>query len=128
MQPLDLRIGQVRAGGIVRVIEQHHPRAGRYCSKDIVDRCGEILVLRKNRPRADFLGEQRIEREGEAREQHLVADTGEGLNRAVEQFTRAGAADDQRRVDAVEFAQRCTQRDTVRIGIARSLLALHHRR
>ena len=104
MQALDLGARQEGADGIVRIVEQHHARPFCDCGEEIVDIGRIVIVLGQHDLGPDLVGEQRVEREGIAGEQHFVARTRKGLHCAVEAFARARAAHDPRRIDAVQRA------------------------
>ena len=118
MKPGELGRGQVAAGGVVGVGDEHHPRALGHRGEQRVD-VGAVVAVggfdrdRPAAPRGDVVDDK-----GKAREQHLVAHSGVAQGDKVEQLVRAGPADDPRRVDLVELADRLAQRGAVAVRIA----------
>ena len=118
MQPRKFRAGQESAGGIVGIGEEHHARGRGHGSQQRIDIGAIILVGRHHRGRAAAPRGNIIDRKAIADIQHLVARPGEGLRRQIEQFVRTGAADNPRRINPMQRAQRLAQGHAIGIGIA----------
>ena len=109
MEPRQLGARQEAAGRIVRVGEEDHARPLGHAAEQRIDVGAVVRVGRHHQRRAAAPRGDVVDREAIADVDHFVARPGEGLRGEIEQLVGAGAADDPRRIDAVQRAERRAQ-------------------
>ncbi len=108
-QPLDLVERQIGAGRVVRVGEPDELGARRHAREDRVDVGGEIGFGRDDVPGAVRHRRDRVDQETVGGRNRLVAMGEIGVREQIEDFVRAGAADDAVRVESEGAADRLAQ-------------------
>ena len=118
VQPGDLAARQERSGGVVGIGDEHHAGFLTHQGQQRIDIAAVIGIGGDDgRGPAAPCGDI-VDREAIADIDHLVAHAGIGLRGEVEQFVGAGAHDDARGINAMQLAQRLSQRHAIGIGIA----------
>ena len=101
MQPLDLGEGQVGAGRVVGIGQEHGPGFRADHGKDVVDIGREVHLLGLDRGAAGRLDGDARDQEAVRRDDALVARADEGMGQQRQDVVRSAAAHDPRRIEPV---------------------------
>ena len=100
MQALDLVEGHIGAGRVVRIGDEHQPRALCHRRDHRVDVGGVIFFRHLDRLAAVPERVDRIHQEAVLAVDHLVAVAQIGVRQEIQEIVGAGAADKTRRIEA----------------------------
>ncbi|RXT27701.1 hypothetical protein B5U98_02605 [Bosea sp. Tri-39] len=117
LQTLDLVEGQIGAGRVVGVGEEDDLGARRHRGEDRVDIGGEVRLGHDHRLAAGGEDRDLVDEEAVLSEHALVAIAEIDLGDQLQQFVRAGAADDAVGVEAVAAGDRLAQLRRRAVGI-----------
>ncbi len=122
-QTVNLLRVQARAGGVVRVGQEHEARLVGAGGQKVVDVWRQIGVWRGDGRAAVCLRGEPVEGKTVVGKQHLLPLTGIGHAEKGDKLVRAVAAQDPRRVDVMPGADGGAQVGAVRAGISRQIIA-----
>ncbi len=121
-KPRDLRRRQIGAGRVVRIGEEDDLRLRRHFREDGVDIGGKFNLVGDDRRAARRQNGDAIERKAMFGIDAFIAQAQEGIGQQKDQFVRARAADDLRRVEPMQRAERRAQGASRAVGIDREAL------